>query len=216
MIARFKPRVMVGAVVALLAGCRVNQTTTDRALQRMSEQPRYDVYEASGFFRNGMVMQVPPAGTVSRDAVLDPVMLSGRSASGAYVTAVPVTVTPTLLDLGRSRFRIFCAACHGTGGYGGSVVAANMVDSRPPSLRSPAMRSLPAGFVYQAIGQGLGRMPSYAAQLPVNQRWAVVAYLRQLQSTANARPDERDDSIRGAEIRINDSVRAATAGDSLR
>jgi mono/diheme cytochrome c family protein len=204
----------LGVTIGLLAGC-LNKSTTDRALQRMSEQPRYDVYEASRFFRNGMTMQVPPAGTVARDAVLDRALTTGRSSSGAYLTTVPLAVTPELLALGRSRFRIFCGACHGVGGYGGSVVAANLSESRPPSLRAPAVRSLPAGFFYEVIARGLGRMPSYAAQLPVDQRWAVIAYLKQLQRSPNAGAGEREDSIRGAELRFQDSVRQATAGDTL-
>jgi mono/diheme cytochrome c family protein len=200
--------------LGLLAGC-LSQSATDRALERMNEQPRYDVYEASRFFRNGMTMQVPPAGTVARDAVLDRGLATGRSASGAYLTTLPLPVTPELLQLGRTRFRIFCGACHGVGGYGGSLVAANLAERRPPSLRSPAVRGLPAGFLYEVIARGLGRMPSYAAQLPVEQRWAVVAYLKQLQRSPNAGPGERADSIRGAELRFQDSVRQATAGDSL-
>jgi mono/diheme cytochrome c family protein len=127
---------------------------------------------------------------------------------------IPLPVTAELLALGRSRFRIYCAACHGTGGYGGSIVAANMMGRRPPSLRTPAMAAFPAGFVFEVISRGLGRMPSYAAELPVDQRWAVVAYLKQLQRTDHAAPDERADSIRGAELRAQDSTRAATARDS--
>src|SRR3954470_14493766 len=141
MIRRARCSAHFGVAVGLLAGC-LQQSATDRALQRMSEQPRYDVYEASRFFWNGMTMQVPPAGTVARDAVLDRALATGRSASGAYLTKLPLAVTPELLALGRSRFRIFCGACHGAGGYGGSVVAANLGERRPPSLRSPAVRAL--------------------------------------------------------------------------
>jgi mono/diheme cytochrome c family protein len=213
---RRRPRCTAQLAVSLgmLAGC-ISQSATDRALERMNQQPRYDVYEASRFFRNGMTMQAPPAGTVARDAVLDGSLATGRSGSGAYLTTVPLPITPDLLDVGRSRFHIFCAACHGAGGYGGSVVASNLAERRPPSLRSSAVRALPAGFFYDVIARGLGSMPSYAAQLPVEQRWAVVAYLKQLQRSPNAGPGERADSIRGAELRFQDSVRQATAGDSL-
>jgi mono/diheme cytochrome c family protein len=180
----------------------------------MDEQPRYDVYEASRFFRNGMTMQVPPAGTVSREAVLDRGLATGRTGSGRYLAAPPIPLTPAVLTLGRSRFRIYCAVCHGAGGYGGSIVASNMTERRPPSLRTAATRSLPAGFFYEVISRGLGRMPSYAAQLTIEQRWAVVAYVRELQSTPRAQPDERADSLRGAELRSEDSLRVA-AGDTL-
>ena len=106
----------LAAVVCLLAGCRLDQSVTDRALERMSDQPRYDVYQSSRFFRNGMAMQLPPAGTVARDAVLDPARATGRTASGGYLAAVPLSVTPELLQMGRSRFHIYCAVCHGARG----------------------------------------------------------------------------------------------------
>jgi mono/diheme cytochrome c family protein len=214
MIARTVRRGWIAAAVGL-AGCRLSQSVTDRALERMSEQPRYDVYEASRFFRDSMAMRAPPAGTVSRDALLNPQIASGRTGAGSYLQTIPVPVTPQMLEVGRSRFQVFCAACHGAGGYGGSVVAANLTERRPPSLRSPTVSALPAGFFYEVISRGLGRMPSYASELPVDQRWAVVSYVRQLQSRPNAGLDEREDSIRGAELRTVDSIRQLT-GDSLR
>jgi len=164
--------------LAILAGCGINRSSTDRALERMSEQPRYDLYESSRFFRNGMTMQAPPAGTVARGAALDPVLATGRTPSGGYASEVPLTITPATIALGRSRFRIYCAVCHGVNGDGQSVVASNMTERHPPSLRSPAIKALPPGFLYQVIQNGFGRMPSYASELPVDQRWAVVAYIR--------------------------------------
>lgn len=164
------------AMLLAVSGC-LDQSVTDRALQRMSEQPRYDVYEGSRFFRNRMAMQLPPDGTVPRDAVLDPGVATGRTPAGGYLAQVPVPVTAELMRLGRSRFQIYCAVCHGAAGDGQSVVASNMTERRPPPLRGTAS-SLSPGFLYEVIRNGLGRMPSYAAQLPVQQRWAVVAYVR--------------------------------------
>jgi mono/diheme cytochrome c family protein len=175
----------------LLCGCGA-QPAVDAALQRMSDQPRYDVYERSDFFQNGAAMQVPPAGTVSRERVLD---------------TVPLPLGSQLVTIGRTRYQIFCAVCHGTGGYGGSIVAANLVERRPPSLRRPELRSLPAGYFYEIIRDGVGTMPSYAAELSVPERWAVVAYLQQLQRRNTATADEREDSLGAAELRRLDSSR---------
>ena len=192
----------VAAVLAclVLGACGSVEPGWSAALQRMKRQPRYDVYESSAFFRDGKVMQPPPAGTVAREDVLQP--------------SAPAE-TPELLALGRSRFRIFCGACHGTGGYGGSVVAANMTERRPPSLRTPVMAALPDQLIYTVIVNGFGRMPPYAAQLTDRERWAVIAWLRQLQRTPTAAPDERKDSLRGALIRAEDSIRAARAKGAL-
>jgi len=184
----------------LLGGCGSVEPEWSAALQRMKRQPRYDVYEGSAFFRDGKVMQPPPAGTIAREDVLQP--------------SAP-TETSELLALGRSRFRIFCGACHGVGGYGGSVVAANMIERRPPSLRTPVMAALPDQLIYTVIVNGFGRMPPYAAQLGERERWAVIAWLRRLQHTPAAAPDERADSMRGAMIRAEDSLRAVRPKGAL-
>ena len=180
----------------ILAACGSAEPGWSVALQRMKRQPRYDAYGASAFFRDGKVMQAPPAGTVAREGVLRP---------------APPAESPELLALGRSRFRIYCGACHGVGGYGGSVVAANMVERRPPSLRTPRIAALPDAALYAVISGGVGRMPSYAAQLTERERWAVIDWLRRLQRTPTAGDDERADSIRGAWLRHLDSSGVAAS-----
>ena len=84
-----------------------------------------------------------------------------------------------MLQTGRKRFEIICATCHGLVGDGRSLVARNMSLRPPPSLHDYASR--PDGYIYQVITRGFGLMPSYSAELPVEERWAVVAYVRALQ-----------------------------------
>jgi len=201
---------LILAAVAL-AGCGGAQSVVDRALQRMRVQPRADPYEASAFFADGMVMQRPPAGTVPRERVLEPALATGRDSAGALLARVPVTVTPELLRRGRSRFRIFCGACHGVGGFGGSVVAANFTERRAPSLRTGYAAALPPGLVYQVSTAGFGRMPGYASELSAEDRWAVVAYAQSIRGRAAADSAERDDSLRAAALGHADSLAPATA-----
>jgi mono/diheme cytochrome c family protein len=167
-------------LTVVVAACR--QSAVDTALQRMTSQPRYNVYASSDFFPNGAAKQLPPSGTVPRGVLLDPRLVAGRDPNGAYLSEVPLVVTDNLLSRGRSRFGIFCAVCHGAAGDGRSIVASNMGERPPPSLLRPELRALPAGFLYQVVAQGFGQMPSYAAELPVEDRWAVVAYVKQLQA----------------------------------
>jgi len=129
--------------------------------------------------------------------------------AGQPVTVVPLAVTAELLELGRQRFSVFCAVCHGAGGFGGSIVAANMGQPRPPSLRSAIVRARPPGTIFYIATHGIGRMPSYAPQLNTRERWAVVAYLEQLQRESRTSPDEREDSLRAIDIRHIDSAQAA-------
>jgi mono/diheme cytochrome c family protein len=170
-------RLARAAMLLALLGCE--RAAVDRALQRMSDQPRYQGY------------RLPPAGTVAREAELDS-------------TAPPIT--SELLAVGQSRFRIFCSPCHGEAGFGGSVVAANMTGHRPPSLRRPELARLPPEFYYGVITRGVGRMPSYAAELSRRERWAVIAYLQQLQRSPVRTAEEQADSAAGARLRELDSL----------
>lgn len=173
--------------------------------ERMREQPRYDVYERSRFFADGKVMQQPPAGTVPLERTLGEPLVTDGGIGEAPATSIPVPVTAALLATGQSRFHIYCAACHGAGGYGGSVVAQNMDPPRPPSLRAAAARALPPGYVYRVIRDGFGRMPPFAGQLPVMERWAVIAYLHQVQGRGAEGAEEQLDSTRAAELRRIDA-----------
>jgi mono/diheme cytochrome c family protein len=193
-----------------LAGCGGVQAAVDRGLQRMRVQPRADVYEASRVFADGKVLQAPPAGTVPRERVLDPELSTGRDSAGGLLGRVPMPVTPELLARGRSRFRIYCGACHGAGGFGGSVVAENFTDRRPPSLRAGYAAALPAGLVFQVATAGFGLMPGYAAELSLKDRWAVVAYAQSIRGRAPADSAERDDSARASWLQRLDSLRLAS------
>jgi mono/diheme cytochrome c family protein len=157
-------------------------------------------------------MQPPPAGTMAREDALESGAAGGLDAHGTYVTRVPLAATPALLARGRSRFRIICAACHGAGGFGGSIVAENWwPPPRPPSLRSGPAAAVPAGMIYQVVTSGFGRMPAYAPDLPASDRWAVVAYVLALRSRPPADSAERDDSAHAAALRVLDSLGTGAA-----
>jgi hypothetical protein len=167
------------------AGCDEN------VLDPMADrQPRAMRYRESHFYADGLSMRGPPEGTVPRERItLNPRLTTGREPDGPvqpngeplphYVTTIPVPVTRKLLDLGRKRFDITCATCHGPLGDGVSIVARQMSLRPPPSLHRYVDK--PSGYFYEVISKGFGMMASYAAELTVEERWAVVAYVRALQ-----------------------------------
>jgi hypothetical protein len=161
-------------VLGCIAAC-------DADLQRMIEQPRFTTYEACSICPEGTIMMSPPEGTVARDgqhAATD----GGRTAPrGDYVQRIPIALDAPVLARGRNRFDIYCAACHGRLGNGLSQVAENMVLRKPPNLLGPPYTEYPPGRMFAVITEGFGLMRSYAADLPVSDRWAVVAYLQALQ-----------------------------------
>lgn len=194
----------LGLVALLLsAGCDRLGQARGVDLERMMEQPRYDPYEVGPEFPDGRVLQHPPEGTVPRHRIVGkPLLTRGVGADDQPIDEIPVPVTAELLELGRKNYGIFCAACHGAGGYGGSLVAANMQPPLPPSLVTGHGAEHVPGHYYAVITRGQGRMPPYAAELTVAERWAVVAYLvRVLQQPHPLGDAERLDSLRGETLR---------------
>jgi mono/diheme cytochrome c family protein len=176
-------RTALMAAALSLCGCT---EACDRL--HMRQQLKYEAYEQSDFWEDGLAMRVPPAGTVSRERPRDAVVSTGRDDEGEVVKQGPLPVTPALLKLGRTRFESVCAACHGLVADGDSVVAHNMSLRPPPSLH--AHREHPDGWYFEVITKGFGLMPSFAQVLLPEERWAVVAYLRALQLSQSARLDQ--------------------------
>ncbi|HEX7051828.1 MAG TPA: cytochrome c [Longimicrobiales bacterium] len=199
----------LGALLAV-AGCTGAQMGVFWQLERMLVQPRYVPYRESRFFPDGRVMQPPPGGTVPRGAVVDrPAVTDGRI-DGRYLDRIPIPVTLPLLATGRAAFNRTCAACHGILGDGASAVARNMELRPPPSLHTPRIRAYPPGRIYATIREGYGLMPSYAAVLSTEERWAVVAYVRALQLSQYAPLAALPPDIRAAALRA--LAPAATPG----
>ena len=119
-----------------------------------------------------------------------------------YVTQIPVTVCMDLLRRGRERFTIYCAACHGQGGYGDGMVALRAAEMQatgantaagwvaPTNYHTDDMRQQPVGKIYNTITNGVRTMPAYAKQISVLDRWAIVAYVKALQRSQDAKPED--------------------------
>jgi mono/diheme cytochrome c family protein len=156
-------------------------------LDPMNRQQKYKAYQESEAFPDGLAMRHPPEGTVPYRSAVDPVLGTGLGPDGRPVAESPVAVDAKLLARGRARFDVFCAACHGVLGDGESQVALNMSLRKPPSLHQ--FRDVPDGHFFRVMTSGFGLMPSYAAELSVEDRWAVVAYVRALQLSQHATLD---------------------------
>jgi hypothetical protein len=164
---------------ALLSGCIDEDLINPMA----ARQPRINNYSESEFYADRLAMREPPQGTVPRERiVLNAALSAGRTGEPGkevYVTSIPLKVDRPLLALGKKRFEITCGTCHGPVGDGDSIVARQMSLRPPPSLHKYVDR--PPGYIYDVITRGFGMMASYAGELPVRERWAVVAYVRALQ-----------------------------------
>lgn len=225
----------------LFIGCR----------QDMQDQPRYEVYEASPFFKDGLSSRpyvegtVPrgylkadkqlytgkmdraggatTAGTTNQNAAnqsgaqtgeetpsatsqtsgnaatsnTSPQQSSGNN-NGAAQTGqtgqaaqgkageaddavdFPFPVTAEVVERGRTRYEIFCSMCHSPTGDGDGMIVRRGY-RRPPSYHEDRLRQAPVGYFFRVMTEGYGAMPPYRAQVPVQDRWAIAAYIRALQ-----------------------------------
>lgn len=97
----------------------------------------------------------------------------------------PVPVNQQLLERGKERYGIFCAPCHGPLGDGQGMIVKRGF-KQPPSYHIDRLRNAPVGHFFDVITNGFGAMPDYNAQVPPQDRWAIIAYIRALQRSQNA------------------------------
>lgn len=113
-----------------------------------------------------------------------------KNADGTYVAANPLEKTLEVLERGRQRFNINCAVCHGQSGSGGMVArrwpvpVLDLVLNQDNDQRVRLI-NLPPGEIFETITKGKGTMPSYAPQITVEDRWAIIHYLKALQAYFN-------------------------------
>jgi hypothetical protein len=146
----------------------------------MYDQPKIEPLEESTFFVGGMGARPIPAGTVYRGQDIGHPAYSAGRESGVFVEDFPLELNRKLLERGRERFDIFCANCHGRTGEGDGMIVQRGYQ-RPPSFHSEKLRGVPLGYLFHIVSNGKDNMPAYSRQIPVADRWAVVAYLRVLQ-----------------------------------
>lgn len=169
----------LGATLLLGAAC-----DEDAINPMANRQPRVRPYTQSEFYSDGMAMRQPPEGAVPRERITgNPGLQTGKVGQN-FVTTFPIKVDDALMKLGQKRYNITCGTCHGPLGDGESIVAKQMSLKPPPPLMNFADR--PVGYIFEVATLGHGLMASYAAELPIRERWAVVAYVRALQKSRTA------------------------------
>ena len=203
-----------GIVAGGLMGCR-EQTSGDPPVlleRNMYDQERYNPESYAGFFPDHRTMRTPVEGTVARDHYEDdPEIATGLlSDDSGYVMTIPQSYVQRqgglakVLERGRERFTIYCVPCHGQTGDGKGMVVCKRdkvtdpCESRGfaplPSYEDPRLRQMPDGQLFATITHGVRTMPAYGPQIPIRDRWAIVAYVRALQMSqlAQATPSQTE------------------------
>lgn len=158
----------------------------------MDQQPRKEAQEVNNFFEDGRSMRQPVAGTVARGLnKTNTEYYAGENENGDWVEEMPIAMTRDLIYRGKERYEIFCTPCHGKTGDGRGIIMTGQYGYVPaPSYHIDRLRDASDGELYSAIYNGVRSMPSYATQVKVEDRWAIVAYIRALQASQNVQEVE--------------------------
>lgn len=189
-----------GAVLFLtvLSGCRGQKSEDPPILpiQNMVEQTSYAPQSKNDFYKDGLASRPPVLGTVAQgEERTHKPLYFGQEANSSeqspiWVKKMPIKLNLKVLQHGQEQYNISCSPCHGKAGDSDGLVTQQAGGSiRPSNLHDQDRLNLPAGKIYDAIRNGVnnGNMPGFAAQLSVEDRWAVVAYVRALQKSRTAK-----------------------------
>jgi len=176
---------LLAACCLLLAGCNAELLRQD-----MANQPKNKPLSESDFFADGRSERPLIENTVARGSITNDELVVPKDSN-----AFPLPVNQKLLERGEERYKIFCTPCHGLQGDGnGMIVERGM--KHPPSYHIDRLRQAPNGYFYDVVTNGFGAMYSYSAQIPPKDRWAIIAYVRALQLSRNAKASELPESLR--------------------
>jgi len=163
--------------LAILSACRLD----------MHVQPRQNPLSRSDFFADQRSERAAVEGTVARGELHeDSYFYTGRASDGPG-NYMPFPVTKEVLERGRERYNIYCSPCHSLVGDGNGFIPSRGFSRMPPSYHIPRLQKAPLGYFYDVITNGFGIMPDYSSQISPKDRWNIVAYIRALQLSQNAR-----------------------------
>lgn len=199
-------------IIAVLAVAGFRGTTSSKPpleiFPDMDDQPKFRPQHESNFFADGKAQRAPVPGTVPR-GYANPGVTYSTSASNSRAVAqpagfssdlsygdtgkigaqwgdgIPLELDMAVMERGRERYNINCAICHGHTGAGNGIVKQYGL-STIANLLEQRLVEMPDGELFNTITHGKNTMGAYGSNVTVADRWAIIAYLRALQRSANA------------------------------
>lgn len=187
--------ILATTAVLLIAGFRGEKTRRPsiELFSDMDRQPKLRPQTDTGFagWENGLSSRKPIEGTVARGSTFIENEMTTGFVQGTtnFVQIAPIKVTESVMARGQQRFNIYCAPCHGQVADGrgittkfGMAAVANLHDARIITMAD--------GEIFNTITHGKNLMGAYGSNIDVNDRWAVITYLRSLQRSRLATIDD--------------------------
>lgn len=204
-------------LASALTGCGLRPSGNTTPLQvhpDMDSQPKFKAQSASTFFADGRANRPAVPGTIAQGHLNeDDAMATGKDASGNLIRN-PMPVTEALLKRGQERFNINCAACHGRLGDGNGAVKTRSYGAlAPANLNDTRLREIADGHIFDVITNGIRTMQPLGGNIPVEDRWAITAYVRALQRSqyANIKDVPANTDVKAADPSATPVVTAPSA-----
>ena len=185
-----KKTVLLTLAVVVLTGCSgVQRDPPVQVWDDMKQQPKFhpqgenDVPALAGDHRDA---RRPPEGTVARGHMMEETAYYTGMEGELYVGKSPVALTPALLHQGQTKFNIYCQPCHDKTGSGQGIVPTHIPTWQPSNLTEDRVVQFADGDIFNVITNGRRSMPAYRFQVTVEDRWAIIAYVRALQRAAHS------------------------------
>ncbi|HEY5057251.1 MAG TPA: cytochrome c [Acidobacteriaceae bacterium] len=164
------------SAMLVLAGCRAD----------MQDQPRMFPQRGTGFFADGRSVRPQVENTVARGQLHEDSYFYTGLDGGKEGNTLPFAATPAVLERGQERYNVYCTPCHSRVGNGEGMIVQR--GYRPAgNFHTERLMNAPLGHFFNVISNGFGAMPEYASQVAPADRWAIVAYIKALQLSQNAK-----------------------------
>jgi mono/diheme cytochrome c family protein len=174
-----------------LTGCARGCTSSRPPIHlnpSMDDQPKVRAQTASTFFYDGQSMRQPVPGTIPIGGLKEDVaFFTGKDAAGTFVATNPVTVSEAVVERGRQRYTIYCQPCHDAKGDGKGILF-QRGNVPTASFHQDKILKYPDGQIFDVITNGFGLMSGYRWPIPAADRWAIIAYVRELERKRLATP----------------------------
>lgn len=170
-------------------------------IQNMDNQPKSVSQDSSNWFIDGRVMRPRVKGTIAQGEMIDDAHFFMGITNNDWANDFPkqLTVDQAFIERGQDRFNIYCSPCHGDGGFGDGLIhkrAMTLVETgangtswvAPKNLHEELIKEQPVGQLFNTITNGVRTMGAYASQIPTQDRWAIVSYIKALQFSQDADP----------------------------
>ena len=173
------PALLLSVAALFTAGCR----------QDMHNQPKFYPQRGTSFYADGRSARPQVENTVARNQLHEDAYYQTGIVNGKEGDGMPLPVTAELLARGEEKYNVFCTPCHSRVGNGVGMIVQR--GYRPAgNFHTDRLRNAPLGHFYSVIANGYGAMPEYGSQVTTEDRWAIVAYVRALQLSQDAKPSD--------------------------